>query len=246
MIASMPTAPLIVLGYGPLAGQPDISPFVSKLEFYLRLANVEYSKQAGNPRQSPRGKLPCLVHDGRTIADSARIIEYLRDVGIADLDGWLDDEQRAELVAMQSMIELELYFLVAYFRWQDPLGWAGYRDVIAEVVRQAGAPGPIARLVTRLLRRKTLAQLHGQGVGRREPGEVLARAHEIIGALQHFVARREGPWWFGVRPSSADAIAYAFLAAMISMQSGVASERLLDDRPRLRVWFDHVGGQLAS
>lgn len=242
----MPAAPLIVLGYAPLAGQPDVSPFVSKLEIYLRLADVEYSKQPGNPRQTPRGKLPCLVHDGRTIADSARIIEYLRDAGIADLDDWLDDDQRAELVALQSMIELELYFIVAYFRWQDPVGWASYRDVLAEVVRQAGAPRPIARLMTRVLRRQMLAQLHGQGVGRREPDEVLARAREIISALQCFVARCEGPWWFGARPSSADAIGYAFLGSTVSTRFGVASERLLDDRPRLRAWFDHVAGQLAS
>jgi hypothetical protein len=49
----------------------------------------------------------------------------LREQNIADLDVWLDADQRAELCMLRSMLELDFYFVIVYFRWQADAGWAG-------------------------------------------------------------------------------------------------------------------------
>ena len=57
----------------------DVSPFVAKLEAYLRLAKVPYEKHLGDVRKAPRKKLPYIVHAGQAVPDSQRCIEYLAD-----------------------------------------------------------------------------------------------------------------------------------------------------------------------
>jgi glutathione S-transferase len=241
----MATEPLTLYGYLGHAGLPDISPFVVKVEDYLRLAGLDYDKQVGDVRKAPRNKLPYLSHAGNTIPDSAEILTYLRTAGLADLDDWLDAAQRAELVALQSMLELELYFIIVFFRWQDPQGWANYGPVVAEALRASGVPGFVSGLLAnKVVRKQVVAQLHAQGAGRRKVDENLARARELFAALEHFVGRHEGPWWFGAKPSSADAIAHAFVAS--TTRSGLATklDGIDDEFPGLRAWFEHVEAAL--
>ncbi len=51
-------------------GRYVVSPFVTKLEFRLRLSKVEYQTDAGSVRHAPKGKIP-YVHfdqDGQRMA----------------------------------------------------------------------------------------------------------------------------------------------------------------------------------
>jgi glutathione S-transferase len=225
-------------GYASLGELPDLSPFVAKLEGYLQLAKVPYEKHLGDVRKAPRKKLPYIVHAGRPVTDSQRIIEYLAEQGVCDLDAWLDADQRAELFALRSMVETDLYFLILHFRWQLDAGWSHYGPAIGGVLRQSGAPGFLVGPILRSVRKATVAQAIGHGVGRRESEENLAR--EMFGVLAQFRERREGPWWFGDKPSSADAILHAFVAGMIVPKFGLPIETLADSHPRLRAWFEHV------
>lgn len=50
---------IVVYGSKPAWGTPDLSPFVIKLETWLRLAGLPYERRdGGNPMQAPRGKIP--------------------------------------------------------------------------------------------------------------------------------------------------------------------------------------------
>ena len=147
-----PVSDLTIHGFGTLEGLLDLSPFVAKVEAYLRLAGVAYEKAPGNIRKAPRGKLPYLTHGDRTIADSALILDYLAEAGLASLDAELSREQGAELCALRSMLESDLYFLLLRLRWQNPQGWAAYRGPIGESIRTTGVPGPILPLVLRVVR----------------------------------------------------------------------------------------------
>lgn len=244
----MSAAPPVLHGYVPLGALPDISPFVTKVENYLALAGVAYAKRVSTPAKAPRGKLPYLEHAGEGIPDSAEILAYLARAGLAELDASLDDDQRAELSAMRSMLELELYFIVSYYRWQDEGGWSRYRPIIRELLGATGVPRLLQGPASAYLRRNEVAALHAQGVGRRDSAELLARARELFDTLERWLARRgdaRGPWWFGAQPSSADAIAHAFLAH--AARSGLQSplDTLIDERPALTRWFAHVESTLG-
>ncbi|MFO7563636.1 MAG: Tom37 metaxin N-terminal-like domain-containing protein [Enhygromyxa sp.] len=238
---------LEVYGFAEFGELPDLSPFVSKLEGYLRLAGVPYEKRPGDVRKAPRGKLPYIVHAGRKVTDSQRIIEYLAEQGVCDLDEWLDDDQRAELFALRSMLETDFYFtVVLHFRWQLDAGWDHYRSVVGEVLRDSGLPGFLLGPILKMVRKNTVAQALGHGAGRRDTEENLAHARAMFQTLARLLERREGPWWFGDRPSSADAIVHAFVAAAIVPKWGLPIEQLADPHPGLRSWFEHAHAQVCS
>jgi glutathione S-transferase len=233
-------------GFVKLGELLDVSPFVAKLEGYLRLAKVPYEKQLGAVPKAPRKKLPYIVHAGQPVTDSQRIIEYLAQKGVCELDSWLDANQRAELFALRSMVETDLYFVMLHFRWQLDAGWNQYRDYIGAVLRQSGAPGFLVGPILKSIRKATIAQAIGQGAGRRDTAENLAHAREMFAVLANFLERREGPWWFGDKPSSADAILHAFVAGITVPKWGLPIETLAEPHPRLRAWFEHVDAHVRA
>lgn len=83
--------------YPPMFGIPNPSPFCMKLETWLRMANLPFEiVQVVDPRKGPKGKVPWIEDEGKTIADSAFIIEYLQKAyGDPLHDGELDPAQRA-------------------------------------------------------------------------------------------------------------------------------------------------------
>ena len=65
--------------YPPMFGIPNPSPFCLKLETWLRMAKLPYEVvRVVDPRKDPKGKVPWIEDQGRTIADSAFIIDYLK------------------------------------------------------------------------------------------------------------------------------------------------------------------------
>ena len=81
------------------------------------MANLPYEKHNALPPQAPKGKLPFIDDNGTKIADSRFIIEYLKETYGDTLDQHLNASQRAISVAMQRMIEDDLYWAKMYARW---------------------------------------------------------------------------------------------------------------------------------
>lgn len=91
------------------------SPFVTKLELRLRLANLSYRTEAGSPRTGPTGKIPYVeIHDGdemTAIGDSALIAKNLEDSGLIEsLNAGLDPTEKAHDLALRALMEDRLYF----------------------------------------------------------------------------------------------------------------------------------------
>ena len=232
-----------VYGSVPFGELRDMSPFVLKAEDHLRLAGLGYEKRVGDLRKAPRGKIPFIEHEGTRTTDSAQIIRYLADAGLADLDAGLDAEQRAERSALIALLELELYFIISWFRYQH--GWELYRVCGAHYFRELGIPSFLTPLALNVVRRKFLRAIHDQGAGRREIQENNDRLAEIFDALEQFKSRHDGPFWFGERPTSVDATAHAFVAATVVPEFDFGHDKLLQGRERLHAWFDHVHAKLG-
>ncbi|REE24142.1 MULTISPECIES: hypothetical protein [unclassified Paraburkholderia] len=54
-------------GYGGSADSPDISPFVVKLETWLRMSDLPYETCIGNLAKMPKHKLPVALIDGKLV-----------------------------------------------------------------------------------------------------------------------------------------------------------------------------------
>ena len=238
-----------LFGFIPYGELLVMSPFVSKVQAYLALADIPYDKRLGDLRKAPRNKLPFIIHEGQTITDSTQIIRHLEAAPIGTaLDAELSPEQRHELSALASILELELYFIAAWCRWTDERGWAAYRPCGVDYFAQLGIPRFAIPMLTPIVRRQFVRALWTQGVGRREPEENYARIAELFDTLEHLRNRRAdaGPFWFGAKPSTADAMGHAFVATTVRAPLGVGCETLLDERPQLRAWFEHVDARVRA
>ena len=243
----MSQANVTLYGFIPFGELVDMSPFVAKVQNYLRLADIPHQKWLGDLRKAPRNKLPFIEFDGQRITDSAQIIRHLEAAPIGNtLDAALSHEQRCELTALSSMLELELYFIAAYFRWTDDRGWAIYRNRGADYFAELGIPRFVIPAMIPIVRKQFVRALEAQGVGRRDADENLARVAEILDALEYFKGRHDGPYWFGAKPTTADAMGHAFVATTVRAKLGVGCEGMLDERPKLRAWFEHLDAELRG
>jgi hypothetical protein len=95
------------------------SPFVTKLEFRLRISHVSYKTAAGSMKTAPTGKIPYVEISEKdrpdvsktSIGDSALIASYFAEHGlIHDLKEHLDATTKAQDLAMRALVEDRLYF----------------------------------------------------------------------------------------------------------------------------------------
>ena len=68
-------------GFGPAFGVLDASPFVVKVDLFLRMAGIEYQSfnDFNHIKQSPKNKLPFIVDGSEKIGDSHFILQFLTD-----------------------------------------------------------------------------------------------------------------------------------------------------------------------
>ena len=230
--------------FAPAWGLPDLSPFVLKLETYLKMTNIPYVAMPGDPRKAPKGKLPYIDHEGTSIGDSTFAIEYLGKAFGKSLDAHLGAKDRAIGEAFKSQLEEHLYFVIVYQRWKLDEGWATYLPIMRELFAKAGVPGPFRGLVLRQVRGKVVTSLHGQGMGRHTPGEVDAIGKTIVGSVADVMG--DGPFFLGAEPSTFDATVYAFMASLLDSPfvSNVKDEAAA--RPNLRAYVDRMKAKYWS
>ena len=108
-----------LFSFGPNLGMPDPSPFVLKVDAYLRMTGIEFKhlSRMSNLRKSPKGKLPFIEHQGKVVADSQFIFEYLKREFGDTLDEQLTDEQKAIAYLVTKSLDENLYFALVYSRW---------------------------------------------------------------------------------------------------------------------------------
>ncbi|CAK9297907.1 unnamed protein product [Gordionus sp. m RMFG-2023] len=104
--------------YGLPAGRniPSLSPYVLKLETYLRMAKIPYKIDfSGIP--STEGKNPWITYNGVDIPDSQGSIEYLKKkCGAEDLDRDLSPKEKTVSNALRVFTEEELKWPMIMYR----------------------------------------------------------------------------------------------------------------------------------
>ncbi len=199
----MPPTVITLYQPPPAWGLPSLSPFCTKVETYLRMVDLPYRTRGGDPRKHPKGKLPWIDDDGRTISDSSDILDHLNARLGDPLDGALDHSQRALAHLARRTVEEHLYWCLVYARWVDPGGFSFTREAFEKLL-----PPVIGKLlVHQVIRKKIVGALHGQGLGRHARADIYRRGCEDLTAIA--VLLGEQPYFLGPNPTSIDASLYA-------------------------------------
>ena len=127
--------PLTVYGYVAAWDLPDISPYVTKLIFYMKIAKIPYEYKNENlpemDHNAPYGKLPYIIdEDGTKVGDSNEIIKYLEKKTGHSLDEGMSAADKAVCLAFERLLGEHAYYSgVLEPRWRQDSGWECYSIV---------------------------------------------------------------------------------------------------------------------
>jgi len=201
--------------FGSSFGVMDPSPFVVKVDAFLRMAELPYEVKSGAHylKKSPKGKLPFISikqqAENLVIADSQNIIEHLTQSHSVTLDNFLSAEQQAQAYLLTKSLDENLYWCLVYSRWILEDTWP-----LANKAFFGKMPAPLRWFVPNLIRKSVRKNLHGQGTGRHSKAEILAIADKSFSALSKLLGEKD--YFYGEQPCSFDATAYSILCQFIS------------------------------
>jgi glutathione S-transferase len=223
---------ITVYKFGSYWDVPDLSPFVVKVETWLRMAGLPYRTEPGDLRKAPKKKLPYIADGDRRVADSSAIIDYLKAKHGDKLDdGRFGPAERAVARAMKSLFEAELYFVIVYLRWWNDADFEIMKPALLASLEAGGVPRFLRPAVASMARRGTRAQVDGQGTGRHAREEVYALGRGLVEAAGDFLADKS--FFMGERPSTLDATAYAFLSTLLWTPFDSPVRGAVQERPNL-------------
>jgi glutathione S-transferase len=232
-------------GYPPGAATPDISPFVVKLETWLRMSGIPYETRTGTRRDMPKGKLPSAQVNGRLIADSSFIIAHLQEHDPRALrDTHLSALQQAQAEAIKALVESHLYFVGYYWRWCVDTNFERYRPLLLDYAKRS-IPGwqrpllpVIGQAALSLIRRQKQRQAWEQGIARHSEEEVLSIGRSGVQALATLLGQQD--YLFGALPSTVDASVYGLLHTLVKHPFPGALQDFTCAQPALMAYHDRI------
>ena len=107
--------------------------------------------------------------------------------------------------AAARMLEESTYWSVVYGRWMDPDNW----EQITKPEFFGSLPWPLKSIIPAFLQRGLRRSMHGQGMGRHTPEEIVAIGKRDLAAIAEILGDK--PFLLGPLPSEFDATVHAFL-----------------------------------
>lgn len=191
----------------------DPSPFVVKVDLFLRVTKLPYEVIPGSVdslKISPKNKLPFIEDKGLKIADSTSILDYLTKTYQLEVDGFLTKEQQASAHLMAKSLDENLYWCLVYSRWIKEDTWPLLKEAFFGKL-----PALLKLFVPNMIRKSVKKNLYGQGTARHTDEEILTIANETFSALATLLSDKE--YFFGEQISTFDIIAYAHISEFISV-----------------------------
>jgi glutathione S-transferase len=218
-------------------GLISVSPFCLKLDAFLRMTGIDHeSLTVAAPFRAPKGKAPWIEHDGRTIGDSTLIIAHLKATFGVDPEHALSAQQRGQAVAIQRLIEENLYWAMVHDRWIEPENWPILKRTVL-----SGLPGALRPVIAPLARRGVRRQIKGHGLGIHTPAEIAEIAQRDITALAAMLG--DGPWFFGAEPTETDAVVYSLLANIAFTGFASAMKPMIAGHANLTAFLERFRGR---
>jgi len=207
---------------------PNLSPFCTKLECYLRIAEVPYKLAPAKFNKTPKGKVPYVeLGDGTAMGDSHLIIAELERRLAAEgkpaLDAGLSAHDAATAHLLRRTLEEGYYFIAVYSRWH----------LVREEFKKF-VPGLIIPLIRRGMRKK----LHEQGTGRHTEAEIMAMGAADLAACSEILGDK--PFLFGDAPRTADCTLFAVLVATLAFPLDTKLKQAIQSHANLVAFHDRV------
>jgi glutathione S-transferase len=188
-------------------GAPNSSPFCTKLETYLRMADIPYQVET-SVRRAPKGKVPFVRFEGRMLSDSSRIISLLKTQLGDTVDGHLTPHEQALGRLCQRTLEEGTYWSLLYDRWVPD----DHFELVRNTLFSDWTGRALRLIVPDLTRKRVLTMLFAQGISRHDREWVYDAAARDVSAVSDVLGGR--PYLFGDTPCSFDAVLYAFSSAI--------------------------------
>jgi len=162
-------------------GNTDFSPFVLRVEAYLRLKKLPYIKKSTkDKKENPRHKVPFANIKGTMVDDSGRIIEVIQNkFALNDEEQLLSEQQKMQGHLIRTMLFDSLYWVVAYAGFETNTG----RNYVDELLKEAPIPAAMRPVVSRTIYNLEHANLYGQGYGRYPEEYIFQKGKDDVRAL---------------------------------------------------------------
>ncbi len=115
---------------------------------------------------APRNQLPDVDDNGTILGDSNAIIEHFIRTRRINMDADLTENQCQLHFLIVRMLDMHLYWVMSYSRWQDERYYAQFRNAL-----MAAVPG-LAPESMDTFRVANMKKYHAQGLGRYTVEEV--------------------------------------------------------------------------
>ena len=214
-----------------------ISPFTEKIRRQLEWKGIPYDTKEyplmarkAVTKISAAGKLPCLEHNGKIIADSTDIAEYIEEQ-FPDKPMIPKSQQEQGLMhVIQDWADESLYFYEMYFRFY--IGDNAKRNI----PRMLHADKPlIQKLMPRLIRNGLAKILSMQGLARKHEQHIFRDLKRHLKAMEQMLEGSE--WLVGNAISLADVSVYPMIAAIAD---GVEAQQIVKKHPNTLKWMMRV------
>ena len=182
---------------------------------------------------NPNGVVPTLVDDGRTIIDSAVIIEYLDDT----------HREPAPLAPAQPIGVARMRSLM---RFIDEVPTPAVRIPSYNLAFlphfQAMSEHEFAALAeSKPLRKEFLLKMGRTGFPQEDMDQALDRLDRGLRRMREVLRDSGGPWLMGGHITLAD---IAIMPVIVRMDD-IALGRMWDDKPEIARWFEHIHDEPA-
>ena len=173
--------------FGPAFNLADPSPFVAKIDLYLKANGIKFESipSANNLQKAPKGKLPFIDDNGTIIADSSFIVEHLKQHHNADIDSWLNEEQKATAHLMTKSLEENFYWCIVHSRWICEDTWPIVRAQFFDTM-----PFPLNKIVPIIAHRNVMKNMKGHGLGRHSDEEIMSIAKQSLESLSTLLGNK--------------------------------------------------------
>ncbi|XP_021945780.1 failed axon connections homolog isoform X1 [Folsomia candida] len=158
---------VILHGFEAAKTMPNASPFVLKVQTYLRMANIPHKMDYADA-MGPKGKAPWISINSQHIADSELIIDFLRKKFEKNLNGKYTEKEIAIASTVNVMLNEHFLWGVALERWVY-----GPSSRLAKVF---DIPFPIRVMIGRTVNKRA----KGQGMGLHTESEAVHLASKDL------------------------------------------------------------------
>jgi glutathione S-transferase len=216
---------LTLYSYPELFGVADNNAYGLKIFAFLKLTGVPFRHEhIFDASAAPRGQLPYIDDDGKTIGDSDTIIGHLTRKYRLTIGDTLTAAQRDTDHLITRMLD-DLYWVMSYSRWKDERFWPLFRDALIKQHPSLTKEG------LHKAQEFNFQRYYFQGIGRYEPDAAMQRGLDDLRVLADLMPG--SGYLHGPSPTSIDAGIYGFIANIYFYDIPTPLKQFVDSHPNL-------------